>query len=67
VDRKISEHILADLKRKAALVKWHNSERRELYGIIGKKINAKKKLREMGYLVFDLEAFMSLSKFDDKG
>jgi hypothetical protein len=67
VDRKRSEHILADLKRKTALVKWHNRERRELYGIIGKKINAKKKLREMGYLVFDLEAFMSLSKFDDKG
>ena len=67
VDRKRSGHILADLKRKAALVKWHNDERRELYGIIGKKINGKEKLREMGYLVFDFEDFMSLSKFDVKG
>ncbi len=67
VDRKSSRHILADLKRKAALVKWHNDERRELYGIIGKKINGKEKLREMGYLVFDFEDLMSLSKFDVKG
>jgi uncharacterized protein len=36
IDRKRAGHILADLKRKAALVKWHNDERRKLYGIIGK-------------------------------
>ncbi|MCK4928950.1 MAG: ATP-binding protein, partial [Methanosarcinales archaeon] len=35
VDMKRSKNILTDLKRKAALVKWHNNERRELYGIIG--------------------------------
>jgi len=67
VDPKKSEHIIADLKRKAALVKWHNDERSELYGIIGKKINKKEKLRESGYLVFDLEDFMSLNNFDVKG
>jgi len=55
VDRKRSGHILADLKRKAALVKWHNDKRREFYGIFGKKINGKEKLRAMGYLAFDLE------------
>ena len=55
VDRKRSGHILADLKRKAAFVKWHNDKRREFYGIIGIKINGKEELRAMGYLAFDLE------------
>ncbi len=55
VDIRRSEHILTDLKRKAALVKWHNDERSELYGIIAKKIEGKEKLREEGYLAFDLE------------
>jgi predicted DNA-binding protein YlxM (UPF0122 family) len=55
VDIRRSEHILTDLKRKAALVKWHNDDRSEIYGIIAKKIEGKEKLREEGYLVFDLE------------
>jgi hypothetical protein len=55
VDTRRSEHILTDLKRKAALVKWNNDERSELYGIIAKKIEGKEKLREDGYLAFDLE------------
>ncbi|NIA03710.1 MAG: ATP-binding protein, partial [Nitrospirae bacterium] len=59
VNSKRSELIIADIKRKAALVTWHNDERSELFGIIGKKINGKEKLRDMGYLVFDLEDFMS--------
>jgi AAA+ ATPase superfamily predicted ATPase len=62
MNRKRSGQILADLKCKAALVKWHNGERRELYGIIGKKIKGKNNLREKGYLVFDFEDFMSLNK-----
>ena len=55
VDRRKSEHILTDLKRKATLVKWKNDERGELYGIIAKKIEGKERLREEGYLAFDLE------------
>jgi AAA+ ATPase superfamily predicted ATPase len=58
VGHKRAGHILVDLKRKAALVKWHNDERRELYGIIGKKIDEKEKLRAMGHLAFDLEDLM---------
>ena len=46
-------------------VKWHNDERSELYGIIAKKIEGKEKLREEGYLVFDLEDIMLL--FDGAG
>ncbi|HWQ96340.1 MAG TPA: ATP-binding protein [Candidatus Methylomirabilis sp.] len=49
--------ILTDLKRKANLVKWHNSERKEHYGIIAKTIEEKEILRENGYLAFDLKDF----------
>jgi AAA+ ATPase superfamily predicted ATPase len=55
VDIRRSKHIVADLKRKAALVKWGNDERSEIYGIVAKKIEGKEKLREEGYLAFDLE------------
>lgn len=55
VDVRRSKHILTDLKRKVVLVKWGNNERSEIYGIIAKKIEGKEKLREEGYLVFDLE------------
>ncbi len=55
LDIRRSEDILADLKRKAELIKWHNDEHCELYGIIAKNIEEKEKLREDGYLVFDLE------------
>ncbi len=53
------EKILADLKRKAALVKWHNAEREEHYGIIAKTIEEKEALRKKGYLAFDLNDFKS--------
>ena len=48
MDRKRSGQILADLKRKAALVKWHNDDRRELYRIIGKKNQWKGKTKSNG-------------------
>ncbi len=51
--------ILTELKRKATLVKWNNSERKEYYGIIAKTIEEKKDLREKGYLAFDLGDFKS--------
>jgi len=47
--------ILTELKRKATLVQWHNSERKEHYGIIAKAIEGKERLREKGYQVFDLD------------
>ncbi len=55
-----AETILAELKRKAALVKWHNARRKERYGIIAKGIDDKEKLKSMGYLVFDLGDFAPL-------
>jgi len=51
------EIILAELKRKAAMVKWHNARRKERFGIIAKDIKYKEKLKSMGYLVFDLRDF----------
>ncbi|MDW7777380.1 MAG: hypothetical protein SCH39_13735, partial [Methanosarcinales archaeon] len=49
--------ILAGLKRKAALVNWYNARRKEKYGIIAKEMKDKEKLKDMGYLVFDLGDF----------
>jgi hypothetical protein len=47
--------ILENLKRKAALVRWHNDDRKEHFGIIARNLSEKKALREKGYLAFDLE------------
>jgi len=57
VGRRDAERIIADLKRKAALVKWRNQERKEYYGIIAKNIANKEELRSKGYLVYDLKDF----------
>lgn len=51
------EIIFAELKRKAALVNWYNGRRKIRYGIIAKDIKDKEKLRDLGYLVFDLGDF----------
>ncbi|HEY9207411.1 MAG TPA: hypothetical protein VIO58_15985 [Candidatus Methanoperedens sp.] len=59
MNTKEAELILADLKRKATLVKWHNARRKERYGIIAKDIKDKEKLKSMDYLVFDLRDFTS--------
>ena len=64
---KEAEIILAELKRKGALVKWYNSSRKERYGIIAKEIEDKEKLREMGYLVFDLRDFATICAITGKG
>ncbi|MFZ3383846.1 MAG: DUF234 domain-containing protein [Candidatus Methanoperedens sp.] len=50
-----ASRILTELKRKAALVQWHNSARNEHYGIIAKSIEGKERLKEKGYQVFDLD------------
>ncbi len=57
LNAKEAELILADLKHKAALVKWHNTRRKERYGIIAKDVKDKEELKSMGYLVFDLKDF----------
>jgi AAA+ ATPase superfamily predicted ATPase len=58
LDTKEAEIILAELKRKAALVNWYNARRKERYGIIAKEIKDKEKLKGMSYLVFDLRDFI---------
>ncbi|VVB92789.1 Archaea bacterial proteins of uncharacterised function [uncultured archaeon] len=55
-----AEIILAELKRKATLVKWYNVRRTERFGIIAKNIDDKEKLKGMGYIVFDLMDFVPL-------
>ena len=47
--------ILEELKEKAGFVKWFNKQRKEHYGVIAKKIENKKGLREKGYLIYDLD------------
>jgi hypothetical protein len=47
--------IIKNLERKAKLVRWNNDERRESFGVIARKIEDKKMLRNGGYLIYDLE------------
>ncbi len=55
-----AKNILAGLKRKAAYVEWHNRGRDEAYGLFAKKVAGKERLREDGFLVFDLDDFAGL-------
>jgi len=41
LDAKEANIILAELKRKAAMVNWYNTKRKERYGIIAKEIKEK--------------------------
>jgi len=50
-----AKKVLFELKNKSAFVQWNNDIRKEYYGIIGKKIETKKELQDMGFFVFDLE------------
>ncbi|MFH1126563.1 MAG: ATP-binding protein [archaeon] len=50
-----AKKILDELIGKSSYVDWNTGKRREYFGLIAKKIENKDKLREMGYLVFDLE------------
>ena len=47
--------ILGDLEEKADFVKWYNTQRKEQYGLIAKKIENKEDLRKKGFLVYDLD------------
>jgi len=62
LSKKDADRVLKDLKRKAPLVQWNNTERREHFGIIAKKIEAKEDLRAEGYLAYDLEDFEGMSQ-----
>ena len=45
------------LKQKSQYVEWHNNKRKAHFGLIAKKIEDKKKLRNKGFIVFDLADF----------
>ena len=49
--------ILEELKEKAKHVDWCNGSRVETFGLIGRKIEGKERLRADGYLVWDMEDF----------
>ncbi len=52
--------ILEDLKGKSSSVDWNKSKRKEYFGLVAKKIENKKKLRNEGYFVFDIVDFEKL-------
>ena len=60
LDNEEAKLIFSELKRKAGMVNWYNNRRKERYGIIAKEIKNKEKLRDMGYMVFDLDDFTIL-------
>ena len=52
-----AEKLLNALRDKAKLVEWHvkGGDKREYYGIIAESIEGKEKLRNQGFMVYDLE------------
>jgi hypothetical protein len=50
-----SQKILEKLQEKTQNVQWHNKKRTDRYGIIARQIEQKEKLREKGFLVYDLK------------
>ncbi len=55
-----AQRILETVKKKSKFVAWEVKDRVEYFGIIGKIIEGKEKLREKGYLAFDVRDFKSL-------
>ncbi len=49
--------ILEELKDKSKFVDWNLNDRKEYFGLIGKKIENKSRLRKEGFLAFDLSDF----------
>lgn len=57
--------IIADLKRKANVVKWNNRQRKEIFGVAAKEIEGKEELRKEGYVAIDFEDLEnSIRQFD---
>ncbi|MEA2074201.1 MAG: hypothetical protein U9O85_00435 [Euryarchaeota archaeon] len=52
---KEARRILSELKEKSEFVDWNKGERGEHFGLIGKRVEGKEKLRGEGYLCYDLE------------
>jgi AAA+ ATPase superfamily predicted ATPase len=52
-----ARRILKDLQQKSKYVEWHNKDRKETFGIFARSIRGKEKLRDDGFLAFDLEDF----------
>ncbi len=55
LNKNSAEKFLEALKRKSPLVKWGDTSRNEIYGLVARKIDGKAGLREKAYLAFDLE------------
>ncbi len=54
---KDAQNILENLKAKSHFVNWNNTNRKEYFGIIARKIEQKKELRNRGFAAFDLDDF----------
>lgn len=46
--------IIKDLKEKSTLVNWQSKQRKEHFGLFAKNISQKQKLRDQGFLIFDI-------------
>ncbi len=57
LDKNNAKKILEGLKNKSLFVGWNLGKRKELFGIIAKKIKEKDSLRKDGFLAFDLDDF----------
>ena len=57
---KEARKVLEELKEKSKFVEWER--KKEYFGLIGKKILGKEKLRKEGFFVFDLEDFEKVLK-----
>ncbi len=55
LDERDAGRVLAKLEKKSDSVQWNNDSRKEYYGLIAKKIKGKERLRENGFVVFDLD------------
>ena len=55
LDVRAAGKILADLEEKSKFVQWNRGERREYFGLVAKRIKGKEPLRDMGFVVFDLD------------
>lgn len=52
-----AKNVLNELMEKSRFVEWNSGKRKEYFGIFGKKIGNKLKLRKEGILAYDLEDF----------
>ncbi len=59
---KTAFRVILDLKKKSEFVKWHNQQRKEIFGIAAKKIEGKEKLREAGYIAMDFYDYKKIIK-----